>query len=155
MVRTQTELTGDDLGAERPRRLQAGGAGDVLHVVGDIGEPERGDEPGVEGGDGDRRGGGGRDRSARERGQRVAELGSGEQALAVEATVVQARQDAGRGDLALLAGVPVRARGGIGVRGSEESDGDESQGQTAHPYVVGAPSGSVERCVGRLTAQPC
>ena len=138
VVRAQAHRPGDDLGAEVARRPQPGLAGDVLHVRGDVGEPELLDEPGVEGGDRDGRGGAARDRRGlRERRQRGGELRAGERALAVEAAVAQAREQAGGGDLLLLVEVPVRAGGGVGGRGGgQRRDNGEQRHETAHRHSV-------------------
>ena len=118
MVGAQAEEAGDDLGPERGRRVQAGAAGDVLDVGGDVGEAEMADEPRVEAGD--------RDGLRRRRGllaERRAQLGAGQRALAVKAAVLELGQQAGGRDLALLGTVPAAGRGGMGGRGRGEGDG--------------------------------
>jgi hypothetical protein len=118
VVGAQAELARDDLGTERARRAQAGPARDALHVGGDAGEAELGDQAGVEGTHGDRGGGGPGDgrlpAAGGERAERGPQLRARERALAVEAAVAEAGEDAGGGDRLLLVGVPVRVRGESG-----------------------------------------
>jgi hypothetical protein len=107
MVRAQAEEAGDDLGAERRRRVQLGAACDGLDVLGDVGEPELSHQAGVEGDEGHGRGGRAGHRGLpRLRGDRAeggAELRAGQRPLAVEAAVVEPREQPGGGDGALLA----------------------------------------------------